>query len=234
MSWTCEEEEEEEDPWFTFWVPGTPLVCFQWLPPSPFAPPTLLTSANTPLTLPPPPPKFSGNSFSRPHHPFFLSTTHPLLSPFGIPSKLLPSQQTFPLLPFFLALPPPDCCKCPQDCGSFSSPLLQTHTSFSDSGLANSLSLSFSLSPPLSLWLSLPLSPGSKIFTAAAAVRSHGHKTLWANRGAVNVWSRWCTFHLRSNTGPIDPDVVKTETAYWASPHASTNQTLTKHTQAQH
>lgn len=146
--------------------------------PEPLCPPNPVNLCKDPFNTAPPPPKFSGNSFSRPHHPFFLSTTHPLLSPFGIPSKLLPSQQTFPLLPFFLALPPPDCCKCPQDCGSFSSPLLQTHTSFSDSGLANSLSLSFSLSPPLSLWLSLPLSPGSKIFTAAAAVRSHGHKTL--------------------------------------------------------
>lgn len=96
------------------------------------------------------------------------------------------------------------------------------------SKLATLLSLSLaSLAPP-------PHSPGCKIFTAAAAVRSHGHKTLWANRGAVNVWSQWCTFHLRSDTGPIDPDVVKTETAYWASPHASTNQTLTKQTQAQH
>ena len=38
---------------------------------------------------------------------------------------------------------------------------------------------------------------------------------------------------MRSDTGPIDPDVVKTETAYWASPHASTNQTLSKHRRAQ-
>lgn len=153
MSWTWEENSR-----FTFWVPGTPLVCFQWLLPSPLTPPALFTSANIPSSHPPLPPtaspKFSGNSFNRPHHPFFLSPALPLLSPFGIPFKLLPSQQTSPLLPFFLALSPLDGCKRPQDCGSFSySPFLQTRTSFSDSGLATSgslyplLCLSSSLSP---------------------------------------------------------------------------------------
>lgn len=101
MSWTCEEEEEEEDPWFTFWVPGTPLVCFQWLPPSPFAPPTLLTSAKTPLTLPPPPPNFLATplvapitrSSSQPLTPSF----HPLASrPNCCPlSKHFPSSLSF-------------------------------------------------------------------------------------------------------------------------------------------
>ena len=59
MSWTCEEddeeeEEEEEDSWFNFWVPGTPLVCFQWLPPEPLCPPNPLYLCKYPFTPPQP------------------------------------------------------------------------------------------------------------------------------------------------------------------------------------
>lgn len=118
-------------------------------------------------TPPPSNPKFSGNSLNRPHHPFFLSPP-----PFSVwhPVQTAALSANSPLLPFLL---PPDCRKCPQDCGSLSySSLLQT-----DSKLANSPQ--FCCIPPAPPpFLPPPLSPGSKIFTAAAAVRSHGHETL--------------------------------------------------------
>ena len=203
-------------------------------PLSPFAPPTLFTSANTPLT--PPNPKFYGNSFNRPITRSSSQPLTPSFHPLASRPNCCPLSKHFPSSLSFSRSPRPTAVNAPRTVVLSVIHLSSKPTRLSptQSSQTLSLSLSFSLSPPLSLWLSLPLSPGSKIFTAAAVVRSHGHKTLWANRGAVNVWSRWCTFHLRSDTGPIDPDVVKTETAYWASPHASTNQTLTKHTQAQH
>lgn len=72
------------------------------LPPPPHPSPSLPLQITLHATPPPSNPKFSGKSFNRPHHPFFLSTARPLLSPFGIPSKLLPSQQTSPPSPTWM------------------------------------------------------------------------------------------------------------------------------------
>ncbi len=165
-------------------TPGSPPG-FQELPWSAsndcsFAPPTLFNSANNPS---------SHTSLSS--TPNFLAT--PIIAP------ITPSSSQ-PLTPSFHPLAShPNCCPLSKHLPSslsFSRPLLSPLTAVNAprtvvlsvihrsskptrlSPIQSSPSLSLSLSPSLSLWLSLPLSPGSKIFTAAAAVRSHGHKTL--------------------------------------------------------
>lgn len=189
------EHEKGEISWFTFWVPGTPLVCFQWFPPPPPITPHPQPSANTPSShFPPFIPKFSGNPSNHLHHPF---SSHSLASH----STFFPLNKHRPSSHRLHRYPRPASALVHL-------PILQSSPSLSKSACSLLLFPFF-----LSLWAHQDVKYSQLLLRSGSTATG-----LWANRGAANVWSQQCTFHLRSNTGPIDPDAVKTETAYWALP----------------